>query len=589
MSADADSELATSWLGRLQNALVAEDIGAAVALFGDDCYWRDLVSFTWNIKTMEGRAEIAHMLQAQLPHLGPLVFSIDGEGRKVDGVIEAWFDFETGRARGRGHFRLKDGKGFTLLTTMTELKGHEERSGPTREKGIEHGALKNRRTWRDIRADEERELGNSKQPYCVVIGGGQGGIALGARLKRLGVPTIILEKNDRAGDSWRNRYKSLVLHDPVWYDHLPYLPFPAHWPVFTPKDMMGDWLEMYVKVMGLNYWSSSECLKAAFDEETQEWAVEVRRDGRSITLKPRHLVFATGSYGPPNEPAIEGAQSFKGEQYHSCRHQSAAPYRGKKCIVVGANSSAHDIAADLWEHDADVTMIQRSPTTVVRSETLMEVAFADLYSDEAVARGITTDKADLIFASTPFRLMAKAQTALYSRIAERDADLVTRLDKAGIPYRLRRRRRRPNDESPSQRLGLLHRRRRIGTDRQRSGHGEKRRRTERNTRAIGHPLRRNRASGRPDRLCHRLPAHERLGSAPRIAGSGRSDRAKLGFRVGYEGRSGSMGGRATQHVEAASPPSHVVSWRKFASVASLFPLCSAATESSDGRLPNACL
>ena len=89
----------------------------------------------------------------------------------------------------------------------------------------------------------------------LIIGGGQGGIALGARLRQLGVPTIIVEKNERAGDSWRNRYKSLCLHDPVWYDHLPYIDFPKNWPVFSPKDKIGDWLEMYTKVMELNYWT----------------------------------------------------------------------------------------------------------------------------------------------------------------------------------------------------------------------------------------------------------------------------------------------------------------------------------------------
>ena len=102
-------------------------------------------------------------------------------------------------------------------------------------------------------------MGLTRQPYCLIIGGGQGGIILGARLKQLEVPTIIIEKNARPGDSWRNRYKSLCLHDPVWYDHLPYLPFPEHWPIFSPKDKIGDWLEMYTNVMELNYWHSTEC------------------------------------------------------------------------------------------------------------------------------------------------------------------------------------------------------------------------------------------------------------------------------------------------------------------------------------------
>ena len=54
------------------------------------------------------------------------------------------------------------------------------------------------------------------------------------------MPTIIVERNERPGDSWRNRYKSLCLHDPVWYDHLPYIKFPENWPVFSPKDKIGE-------------------------------------------------------------------------------------------------------------------------------------------------------------------------------------------------------------------------------------------------------------------------------------------------------------------------------------------------------------
>ena len=121
-----------------------------------------------------------------------------------------------------------------------------------------------------------RNSATQRQPYCLIIGGGQGGIALGARLRQLGVPTIIVEKNERPGDSWRKRYKSLCLHDPVWYDHLPYIDFPKNWPVFSPKDKIGDWLEMYTKVMELNYWPSTECKSASYDEKAGEWTVDSR-------------------------------------------------------------------------------------------------------------------------------------------------------------------------------------------------------------------------------------------------------------------------------------------------------------------------
>ena len=427
-----DTAAATAWLASLERSLNGSAPQAAADLFGPECYWRDLVALTWNITTLEGRDAIARMLAAQLGQARPLRFAIDGSAQRNGAVVEAWFDFETKVARGRGHLRLQDGKGFTLLTAMTELKGHEERTGTTREMGVAHGASKTRTTWLERKTAEDNELGAVTQPDCVIIGGGQGGIALGARLKRLGVSTIILEKNGRPGDSWRNRYRSLVLHDPVWYDHLPYIPFPEHWPVFTPKDQLGDWLEMYTRVMELNYWTHSEALNAAFDAQSHTWTIRVRRNGAELVLRPKQLVLATGSYGPPRTIAVKGAERFKGVQYHSSAHVTAAPYAGKATIVVGANSSAHDICADFWEHGANVTMIQRSPTTVVRSESLLELAFASLYSEQAVKAGMTTDKADLLFAATPFRLMPGSQAQLYADIAKRDRELITELNRAGF-------------------------------------------------------------------------------------------------------------------------------------------------------------
>ncbi|MCU4160530.1 NAD(P)/FAD-dependent oxidoreductase [Acidiphilium sp. AL] len=422
----------SNWLADFESALAQRDIEAATALFADECYWRDLVSFTWNIKTVEGRSEIAALLDAVLEAVKPRHFLIDGEAAEADGVTEGWFSFETEAARGRGHIRLKDGTCWTLLTTMTELKGFEEPRGSARPKGAEHGVHPGRKTWLDHRREEAAKLGSETQPYCVVIGGGQGGIALGARLRRLGVPTIILEKNERGGDSWRKRYKSLCLHDPVWYDHLPYLPFPDHWPVFSPKDKIGDWLESYVSIMELNYWTSSEAISARHDAAKGEWAVEVLRDGKQLTLRPKQLILATGMSGIANMPDYPGMDKFKGEQHHSSKHPGGEAYKGKKAVVIGSNNSAHDICADLWEHGADVTMVQRSSTHIARSDTLMDLALGGLYSEQAVANGITTDKADLIFASIPYRIMAELQKPIYAEMKQRDADFYARLEKAGF-------------------------------------------------------------------------------------------------------------------------------------------------------------
>lgn len=422
----------SDWLSNFGAALDRTDLAAAVEMFHAESYWRDLVAFTWNIKTLEGREDIKAMLEATVSEVKPSRWKIEGEATSDNGVLDGWFTFETAVSRGKGHLRLKGGKCWTLLTTMTELRGFEEKKGDTRVPGIQHGAIKGRKSWLELKNQEEAELGYNIQPYCLIIGGGQGGIGLGARLKQLGVPTIIIEKKRRPGDSWRNRYKSLCLHDPVWYDHMPYLPFPDHWPIFSPKDKIADWLEMYTKVMELNFWHSTECKHAQYDEKTKVWAVTVVRDGDTVVLRPKQLVLATGMSGLPNVPQIPGSNIFKGVQHHSSQFTSGEEYQGKKCVVLGSNNSAHDICADLWEHDADVTMIQRSSTLVARSETLMELAVAPLYSEAAVEAGITTDKADLVSASVPYKILHTFQIPIYKQMAERDADFYQRLTKAGF-------------------------------------------------------------------------------------------------------------------------------------------------------------
>lgn len=434
MLEDSPNTRVDAVLAKLGKALESGDINAAVNLFQTDCYWRDLATFTWNLKTLEGHDQIRDMLETQLSSISPSHFRQDEKemASDNDGVIDGWFSFETKVARGYGHIRIKNGLIWTLLTTMSELKGHEEPKGFNRPMGAEHGHDPNRKTWAEKRLQEAAELGYKTQPYVVIIGGGQGGIALGARLRQLGVPTIIIEKNERAGDSWRKRYKSLCLHDPVWYDHLPYIPFPENWPVFAPKDKIGDWLEMYTKVMELNYWSSTTCKSAKYDETTKEWTVVVERDGHEVVLKPKQLVLATGMSGKANVPKFKGQDIFKGEQQHSSQHPGPDAYRGKKVVVIGSNNSAHDICAALWEGGADVTMVQRSSTHIVRSDSLMEIGLGDLYSERAVASGMTTRKADLIFASLPYRIMHEFQIPLYDKMREKDAKFYADLEKAGF-------------------------------------------------------------------------------------------------------------------------------------------------------------
>ena len=422
------------WLDAFEAALARSDIDAVANLFdGEACYWRDLVAFTWNIATMDGREAIAAMLRSQLDAVGPITLSAEGGAAAgADGIVEGWFDFETRAGRGKGHVRLRGGKAWTLLTAMDALKGFEEPAGRDRPTGIEHRAVKGRKTWLEEREEQARRFGIEVQPHCLIVGGSQGGLALAARMKRLGVPALVIDALEKPGDAWRRRYKSLYLHDPVWIDHLPYLPFPDHWPVYTAKDKMGDWLESYARVMELDFWGSTRCRKASFDERTGRWTVEVEREGKLLVLKPKELVLATGLSGIPNRPVFPGAERFEGIQLHSSEYEDGARFAGKTCVIVGGNNSAHDICVDLWGYDADVTMVQRSSTTVLKASTLKKLADEGPYSEKGMAAGIDTDRADLITASLPFREKEKVDRANCYRLQAEDADFFDNLRATGF-------------------------------------------------------------------------------------------------------------------------------------------------------------
>ncbi|BCT78265.1 K+ transport flavoprotein [Sinomonas cyclohexanicum] len=428
---DAALQGARVWFADLEEAFAAGDVGAAASLFGDESYWRDLASLTWNIHTAEGRQEIEAMLAAVGPDSWPRELEVTSASED-DGVTEAWYTFRNKAFHGKGLVRLRGGKAWTFLSSAQGLNAFPEPSGSRRERGAEHGVNVSTQNWLDRRRSRAETFGIDEQPYVLVVGGGQGGIGLAARLKRLGVPALVIDKHPRPGDQWRSRYHSLCLHDPVWYDHMPYLPFPDHWPVFTPKDKMGDWLEHYTHIMELDYWPSTEATSASFDEGTQQWTVQVTREGHELTLTPTHLVMATGMSGIPSVPTLPGQDVFRGDQHHSSQHPGGAKYAGKKVVVVGSNNSAHDICADLWQNGAEPIMLQRSSTHIVKSDSLMEVVLGPLYSEEALANGIDHETADLIFASIPYKVLPDFQRPAFDEIRERDKDFYDSLEQAGF-------------------------------------------------------------------------------------------------------------------------------------------------------------
>ena len=426
----------TAWLDRFDTAMGGADVPAVMALVTDDCWWRDLLALSWDMSTYHAD-RIGSLLQDHLAAARTASFALDpgfgprAQGAGADATIEGFFTFETPDAWCRGVARLRQVGGewlaWTVMTGMEDLKGHERALGPGRPTGPRHVPGTNgQQNWADVRSERARYA--DREPEVVVLGAGQGGLTVAANLGLMGVDTLVLEKSERVGDGWRKRYHSLVLHDPVWADHLPYFPFPRNWPVYSAKDKIADWFEAYAAAMELDVWCSADLQEATYDEASGRWTVRVRTPDGERVLRPRDVILATGAAGEPNVPGFPGQDTFGGVTYHSSRHRSGADWVGKKAVVVGACNSGHDIAQDLFEAGAQVTMVQRSSTYIMSQQYGIPAIFGANFTED----GPPTEYADLLASAYPWPLVLQGAVAQTQQTARDDADLLAALDAVGF-------------------------------------------------------------------------------------------------------------------------------------------------------------
>ena len=429
---------ADNWLVQFEEALARPDDGLLDALFHHDSYWRDVLALSWNIQTLNGADAILNELRTLAPRAAPRGFAIDPNRRAPRKVmragthaIEAIFRFETAVGRGSGILRLvpdaDDGhtlKAWTLLTELGELKGFEEQLGVKRPRGNAYSRDFRGPNWLDLRKEQAEYA--DRDPAVLVIGGGQSGLCIAARLKQLHVDTLIVDREQRIGDNWRKRYHALTLHNQVQVNHLPYMHFPPNWPTYIPKDKLANWFEAYVEALELNFWTETEFEGGTYDETEGRWTVMLRRaDGSKRVMHPRHVVLATGVSGIPNVPDIPGLRNFSGKVVHSSQYDDGENWKGKRAIVVGTGNSGHDIAQDLYSSGAEVTLVQRSPTLIVSIEPSAQLVYAP-YNDG------TLEDNDLIATSMPLKLARKSHAMVTEKSKELDKELLEGLARVGF-------------------------------------------------------------------------------------------------------------------------------------------------------------
>ena len=434
----AEDDAVSAWSDAFNVALESGDFAGAAAMFAADGCLRDLVALTWHFHTYWGSEAIEAALRAANDRVKPRRFRLAGPSitkrkRKIDGtsVIETILDFETEEGIGEAVLRLlpdADGthRAWVLSTALRELKAHPERVGKNRPVGTPSLDTFGGKNWLDRRQDEIAY--RDRDPAVLVVGAGQSGLAVAARLRVLGVDTLVIDRLPRVGDVWRTRYHSLTLHNAVWLNHLPYLPFPENWPVYIPKDKLANWFESYAEAMELNVWTSTQLADATYDAAAQRWSATLTMpDGSARVLQPQHIVMAMGPSGVPSWPHIPGLDEFGGKVVHSAAFEGGERSEGvARAVVFGSGNSGHDVAQDLYANGGcQVTMVQRGSTVVVDMSTVHEIY--DRHSTR-----LSHEHADLMLVATPYEHAVEAFRAMTDVAKERDRPLISSLNAIGF-------------------------------------------------------------------------------------------------------------------------------------------------------------
>lgn len=426
------SSIAADWLRRFEAALGSGD--GLSAPFHGESYWRDVLAATWRIETVSGADAIAARLSS-----GETLraFSLDGARtppqlvtRAGEECLEFFIAFEASAGPGTGVVRLKPGGDgsewncWTLLTALDGLHDYPEAVGSNRPTGQSNSRDFRGPNWLDKR--HEREAYADRDPAVIVVGGGQAGLSIAACLTQLGVDTLIVDRHDRIGDNWRKRYHALTLHNQVQVNHLPYMPFPPNWPTYIPKDKLANWFEAYAEAMELNFWTGTDFKGGTYDEDAGHWTVQIDRDGETRTLRPRHVIMATGVSGIANRPEIPQLAGYTGPVLHSSEYQDGEDWQGRHAVVFGTGNSGHDISHDLASSGAQVTLVQRNPTLIVNIEPSAQLPYA-LYSE-----GRPLADNDLIVLSTPTALSRRTHQMFTKQSKELDRELLDGLSAKGF-------------------------------------------------------------------------------------------------------------------------------------------------------------
>ncbi len=194
----------------------------------------------------------------------------------------------------------------------------------------------------------------------IIIGAGPGGLAVAGRLRQMGLDFEVLEKTNKIASSWHGHYDRLCLHTVKQLSHLPHLPFPEDYPLYVPRLDLVRYYENYATHFDIKPHFNDGVV--AVKKVNEKWEVTTQ-SGKKYTAE--NVVVASGVNRVPNRPTWQGEENYAGEISHSRTYKNAAPFQGKKTLVIGMGNTGAELALDLAEQGVDVTISVRSPITIV--------------------------------------------------------------------------------------------------------------------------------------------------------------------------------------------------------------------------------
>ncbi|KAH8809404.1 hypothetical protein F5884DRAFT_706884 [Xylogone sp. PMI_703] len=436
MDAEEPTNQALAVLTTLNTALATNNAEMLEScFFSGQAYWKDILALTYHLRTFTTPFAIAASLLETKTLRGCIHgFELEGKAQFVPATpVLQFIDF---RLAFKTSSPAATCSGRILLLPV-ESKEQENGDGILAWKiWILSTKLENL----DLHPENEALLQSPKRQLDVletietdvfIVGGGNAAVTLAARLKALGVDSIMVDRNARVGDNWALRYDSMRFHVPTSFCELPYMRYGAELqtPHLLTKDDLAEQVRRYVTAFNLNTVNSVEIIQTT-QMPDKRWSIRFQTPLGICTAVAKHLVQATGiGSQKPYLPPMADEKLYNGITMHSQQYRNANELKkqgASSVLVIGSANTAFDILEECHMVGLQTTMVARSATYICPLEYVLNKVSLGSYDNGVEA-------SDALFLTLPSVVDGQLARDLFRHLASQEPNRYTALAEAGFP------------------------------------------------------------------------------------------------------------------------------------------------------------